>query len=247
MILQKLASAIRRQDWFQVLIEVLIVIVGIYLGFQVTQWGQEREARITERAYLEQIHSELENVQASFQAFEVSYCQYFTLLSEFSMAMTTENNNIKLGQPHCNAIARSHIYFTNSVALPTMIELLSSGQLSILQDKELRTAITTYLIDEEQGDQGFASLMSDKLEIQRNHPELIRLRYNQATTALPRNTNDPDMVSCDFEAMKESQACKNDLVSNTNRQYVFGLGQFNRKASIENILEVVKRLLDINA
>ena len=43
MIIQRLAQAIRRQDWFQVVIEVLIVIVGIFLGMQVTDWNELRK------------------------------------------------------------------------------------------------------------------------------------------------------------------------------------------------------------
>ena len=49
MILQKLASAIRRQDWFQVVIEVLIVIVGIFLGLQVQSWYDSQSAQQDER------------------------------------------------------------------------------------------------------------------------------------------------------------------------------------------------------
>ena len=32
MILRKLASAIRRQDWFTVLLEFVIVVLGIFIG-----------------------------------------------------------------------------------------------------------------------------------------------------------------------------------------------------------------------
>ena len=42
MILQRLASAVRRQDWFQVMIEVMIVIIGIFLGLQVQAWYEDQ-------------------------------------------------------------------------------------------------------------------------------------------------------------------------------------------------------------
>lgn len=60
MILQKLASAIRQQDWFQVLIEIMIVIIGIYLGFQVQNWDQERKDRASGELYLSQIKEDIE-------------------------------------------------------------------------------------------------------------------------------------------------------------------------------------------
>ena len=42
MILSKLADAIRRQDWFTVLLEIAIVMIGILLGLQVNAWNQGR-------------------------------------------------------------------------------------------------------------------------------------------------------------------------------------------------------------
>lgn len=43
MILQRMAQAIRRQNWFQVIIEIFIVVIGIFLGLQVTEWNDTRQ------------------------------------------------------------------------------------------------------------------------------------------------------------------------------------------------------------
>ena len=42
MILRRLAEAIQQQNWFVVLLEVMIVVVGIFIGLQVDDWNQER-------------------------------------------------------------------------------------------------------------------------------------------------------------------------------------------------------------
>ncbi|MEQ9316207.1 MAG: hypothetical protein RLN72_10160 [Henriciella sp.] len=42
MILQRLATSIRKQDWFTVLIETLIVVFGVFIGLQVNNWNTER-------------------------------------------------------------------------------------------------------------------------------------------------------------------------------------------------------------
>lgn len=41
MILARLSKAIQQQNWFTVIIEILIVMIGIFLGLQVTQWNKE--------------------------------------------------------------------------------------------------------------------------------------------------------------------------------------------------------------
>ena len=44
MIRRVLVPAMRRQDWAAVAIEVLVVIVGLYLGLQLNAWKESRAA-----------------------------------------------------------------------------------------------------------------------------------------------------------------------------------------------------------
>ncbi|MCH2457688.1 MAG: hypothetical protein MK186_06525, partial [Henriciella sp.] len=56
MILRRLAMSIRKQDWFTVLIETLIVVLGVFLGIQVANWNDARIERSMERQYLVRLH-----------------------------------------------------------------------------------------------------------------------------------------------------------------------------------------------
>jgi len=48
MILTRLSHAIRTQNWFAVVLEFVIVIAGVVIGFQVTTWNAERQDRTLE-------------------------------------------------------------------------------------------------------------------------------------------------------------------------------------------------------
>lgn len=48
MILRRLTAALRKQDWFTVVVETLIVVFGVFFGIQLGNWN---EARADERAY----------------------------------------------------------------------------------------------------------------------------------------------------------------------------------------------------
>ena len=50
MILRRLTTALRKQDWFTVTIETLIVVFGVFIGLQVNNWN---EARVAGAAYAE--------------------------------------------------------------------------------------------------------------------------------------------------------------------------------------------------
>jgi len=59
MILRRLADAIKGQNWFTVVLEILIVVVGIFMGLQVNDWNQARQDRTVEMRYLERLHTDL--------------------------------------------------------------------------------------------------------------------------------------------------------------------------------------------
>lgn len=61
MILRRLTTVFRKQDWFTVLIETLIVVIGVFLGIQLGNWNEARQNRALEKVYLAGIASDLEN------------------------------------------------------------------------------------------------------------------------------------------------------------------------------------------
>lgn len=58
MILRHLSTSIRSQDWFTVLVEVVIVVVGVFLGIQVSNWNEAIAERGKEKAYLIGLHED---------------------------------------------------------------------------------------------------------------------------------------------------------------------------------------------
>lgn len=60
MILRRLASAFRKQDWFTVLVEIMIVVIGVFLGLQVSNWNADRMARSAERGTLLRLHEDFQ-------------------------------------------------------------------------------------------------------------------------------------------------------------------------------------------
>ena len=55
MLLRRLTTHVRSQNWFAVGIDFVIVVVGIFVGLQVDAWNEDRKERIRERAAVEQL------------------------------------------------------------------------------------------------------------------------------------------------------------------------------------------------
>ncbi|MAP93431.1 MAG: hypothetical protein CMK07_00620 [Ponticaulis sp.] len=60
MILRRLATSIRKQDWFAVVIETLIVVMGVYLGIQLGNWNANQQDRASYRDSFNRVIVELQ-------------------------------------------------------------------------------------------------------------------------------------------------------------------------------------------
>ncbi|MFC6196498.1 hypothetical protein [Ponticaulis profundi] len=140
MILQRLATSIRKQDWFAVVIETLIVVMGVFLGIQLGNWNAARlnqnEAQtVKERlqSETEAVLSELENYTAFHRA---NYLETFGLIKwmEDEARCGTLDDRIKL------AILAVGDFPPPRFSLPTAEGLVESGRMSILSPLSVEMA-----------------------------------------------------------------------------------------------------------
>jgi hypothetical protein len=60
MIIKRISEGIKNQDWFVVTIEIMIVVVGIFIGLQVDDWNNVRVFQQKETVLLHELKRELE-------------------------------------------------------------------------------------------------------------------------------------------------------------------------------------------
>ena len=59
MILRRFMQHVKEQNWFAVGLDVIVVIVGIFLGMQVTNWNETRIENETAKVYVERLKADL--------------------------------------------------------------------------------------------------------------------------------------------------------------------------------------------
>jgi len=67
--LRSLTKHIREQNWFAVALDFFIVVVGILIAFQITNWGSERTLDAKERELLIELKNDIENDVAKATTF----------------------------------------------------------------------------------------------------------------------------------------------------------------------------------
>lgn len=59
MILRRIASAFRRQDWYAVVIEFLLVVAGVLVALQLDTWAQRQADKQAYEAALQRLRGEV--------------------------------------------------------------------------------------------------------------------------------------------------------------------------------------------
>lgn len=145
MILRKLADSIAGQDWFSVCLEVLIVVVGIYLGLQASEWSQNRDNREAEIIYLERIALDLQSSEiqtradAEFQSRHAGYGGFIVDALDACQLRPEDRDTFASG------IYLAGKYINASFVKATIEELLSAGRTTIIRNAELRQKIMELL------------------------------------------------------------------------------------------------------
>jgi hypothetical protein len=144
MILRKLASAIRKQDWFTVVLEILIVMIGIYFGLQVDTWNQSRlEDQRAQQA--------LEELRADFTTIDESASDLASYYKDIIDDLQILIRNWKSGEINDedetaikSALANGDIFGDPPPPSGTYRNLASSGNLALIRDKDLRLRLIEY-------------------------------------------------------------------------------------------------------
>lgn len=143
MILRRFSEAMKSQNWFIVFIELMVLVVGIFVGLQVDDWNQSRQDRVEERLYLEEL---LED----FEANRAGLLETISRNEELIPAMTVLLEQSAMDTPDLS-IGELNDAFRNIHYMPTFIpierafaNLTGSGDLKLIRNRELKNALAQY-------------------------------------------------------------------------------------------------------
>ena len=176
MILRRLATSIRKQDWFAVVIETLIVVMGVFLGLQANNWNDTRLDRSVERATLIRLYEDIEESIAG-QRRDIGFLEQqladqavvLKALDDCAVApdddMTVQRGIATLGWLNPPRLYRR-----------TIDELISSGRTDMIESNEIVDALARIVSIVEWREAWFSSTI-DTLE---HHSQFVerKTRYD---------------------------------------------------------------------
>ncbi|KGJ96414.1 hypothetical protein [Colwellia psychrerythraea] len=147
MLLRRLIENIKEQNWFVVWLDVSVVMVGIFLGMQVTNWNEDRKDDDLRRIYNERLIVDFNNERSGSEA----RVDYFNGTKEYGyQALNYLNQPISDRVPTTDIIVAFMMAsgrWENSSKQNTYNELINSGRIHLLGNFKLRDIINQYYSD----------------------------------------------------------------------------------------------------
>ena len=226
MIHSRLMGSLRRQDWTAVVIELVTVMLGLFLGLQLNDWNDARQARVREQAALERLHEESEAI--------VDYCHrtvarfdHLNADQEAAIVALSTGDRAKFNT-HELAKHIGSLSFYPGIAPPrtTYDELSGSGLLNDIGSTSVREAVADYYSE--------LAWIQSQLEYfrQTSVPRLASAHPGQTTVYDPKGPSLQDrfISSADFDVIATDRNYMTQLVDELRNQMVFqsyrqGLGR----------------------
>lgn len=141
MILRRLAIALRKQDWFTVVIETLIVVFGVFIGLQVNNWNEARQERIETHSLLERLERDFEQQLALTESGIARQLLYLEVTDRLI-------TGIRAGQLDEDFLASDLALVDSIGSMPApsaaFEELVSTGRMRLIRNAVLRDELYRY-------------------------------------------------------------------------------------------------------
>ena len=241
MIIRRLAESLRNQNLLTFLVELVIVVVGIFIALQVDDWNQARKDRADERAFIIRLHDELlTSLELQRPLRERRHEQWLSMVIASDVLFERKDRD-QLAADECVAVGASSFLITVTFELPSVEQLISTGRLNIVQNEELRLALIR-----------LQQLSKTTMGILESTRVTYLISKFPDSVQLEGYWNDDEgevrgRFTCNLTAMRRDKGFLSDFSLNMDSFDTFYNRGIKRElAQLQNIHELLDQFLDIN-
>ncbi len=144
MILQRIAGSLKTRDWGTAALEILIVVLGIFLGLQVGEWNDARKDNVRAKQVLEELRVEFKAINNAAGGLATYYQGVISDLETLMNSLSVGEVKPEAETAIKNAIAYGDVFGDPPPPSGTFRDLMSSGNLALINDKDLRLRLIEY-------------------------------------------------------------------------------------------------------
>jgi hypothetical protein len=196
MILRRVISHFRQQEWTAIAIDFLIVVVGVFVGLQVSNWNEGRAVDQQSALFTERLTADLLEEAWNFQ-FLVGY--YDDVLTHANKALAIlEGKSAASDEALLISAYRATQYNEAFRRRATYDELTSTGNIGLIRDQTLRlTAMRIYTapVFDDLANEGIASRYREAFRM------IVPIHVQNALAA---NCGDRVIITGDFNSIVDA-------------------------------------------
>ncbi len=143
MLLRSISKHVRNQNWLAVGLDFFIVVAGILIALQISNWNEARQARAQEQAVLLQLEEEFTQIRVALEkqnALRAGYIKNIgVLIATLEGGVTPSDDTIiRMALDNARATGR------RPAQSAAYLQLMANGQLATLSSPELQKALVEY-------------------------------------------------------------------------------------------------------
>ena len=234
MILRRITQHVRDQNWFAVGIDFFIVVVGVFIGLQVSNWNDARAIRLSESDFLGRLHDDIVELQERRDFYDTGRpldMELHVIISEFLMGerddlSEADKLNVRdfpgiesvdglSAAVTCNAIDWTAALTVPPAVLPTATELVSSGRVNDIASANIRATLQSFLQQTERANDLIFAIEKSSTRLSSRFPDLFEIR-NKNWEFDFKTGGPPEDYRCDYEAMRQDRAFLNAFALNVS-------------------------------
>lgn len=136
MLLRHLTHSLKAQNWTAIWIEFVLLVLGVFLGIQVSNWNTERETERKAQVFTERLREDLRTEVWRLKALNLYYQD---VLNNARVTLADVEGRERLSNEALLIAAYRATQYSEFVQFrATYDELTSTGNVGLLRDRELR-------------------------------------------------------------------------------------------------------------
>jgi hypothetical protein len=163
MILRRLTEHVKAQNWFAVVIDFVIVVLGVFVGIQVSNWNEARSSKRQEGVLVAQLADDLRSMRQSFAFSDAisrkTHDGWVAIFRALEACRPIEAEPALVQY----ALARYQRTYQPNVQSTAYDEMTSLGMFSRLSDKKLKDDVARLYATIERDDLGALGGRQDQL------------------------------------------------------------------------------------
>lgn len=147
MILRRLSQSLKTQNWTAIWIEFVLLVSGVFLGIQVSNWNAERVEGIRAQAYLARIKGNLNSDIVNIERRKVYWTQVINYGNEAIHYLETSELVDDSAWKTVLAFYQASQLWPWASIDTTYQELRNGGELGLIKDESLRIGLASYYVE----------------------------------------------------------------------------------------------------